>query len=323
MDWLRGIQFAQLVNAGYLKFEGQPYTTPGYKELATLYANDLATLKNPDRGNNRVIIGLVLQSDAGEAVIVFRGTEGIKEWVQDAQFLTTPFREVPNAGGSEDGFTEMYRSTTVDDGAAAIPLLRALAGNLFSKPVTSLTIAGHSLGGALATLCALDVAANAPAAFRNPAVFTYASPRTGDRAFAAAYGQRITNTYRYVDNVDLVPKLPKPLLVPLITYTHVCAQIEMDSLTLIPPRALLQPNPVCWHILSSYLYLMALASNTPAESPEPQCVWAGLGRDIHEVLDVACAELSSEQHLKDRFYRDPRRNMGANRGAAASRQPVV
>ena len=314
MDWLRGIQFAQLVNAAYSKFENQPYTTPGYHELATLYANDLATLKNPGRGDQRVIIGLVLQSDAGDAAIVFRGTEGIKEWVQDAQFLTTPFREVPNAGQSEDGFTQMYRSSTAGDGAAAVPLLPALGGNLFNKPVTSMTIAGHSLGGALATLCALDVAANAPAAFRNPTVFTYASPRTGDRSFAAAYSQRITNTYRYVDNVDLVPKLPKPLLVPLISYMHVSAQIEMDSLTLIPPRALLQPNPVCWHILSSYLYLMALASNTSTPGPEPQCVWAGLGRDIHEVLDVACAELSSEQHLKDRFYADPRKNMGANHG---------
>jgi len=313
MDWLKGIQFAQLVNAAYSKFEGQPYTTLGYNEVGTLYANDLATLKNPGRGRNRVIVGLVLQNDAGDAVLAFRGTEGIKEWVQDAEFLATPFREVPNGGQTEDGFTEMYRSTTVGDGAGAVRLLPALGGNLFSKPVTSITVAGHSLGGALATVCALDVATNAPEAFRNPTVFTYASPRTGDRTFAAAYSQRITNTYRLVDNVDLVPKLPKPMLVPLITYMHVCAQIEMDSLTLIPPRALLQPNPVCWHILSSYLYLMALAAGTPTQGPEPQCVWAGLGKDIHEVLDIACAQLSNEQQLKDRFFADPRKNMGANR----------
>ena len=317
MDWLKGIQFAQLVNTAYSKFEGQPYTTPGYNEVATLYANDLATLKNPGRSRNRVIIGLVLQNDAGDAVIVFRGTEGIKEWVQDAQFLATPFREVPNAGQTEDGFTEMYRSTTVGDGAGAVRLLAALGGGLFRKPATSITIAGHSLGGALATLCALDVAANGPDAFRSPAVYTYASPRTGDKAFAATYSQRITNTYRYVDNVDLVPKLPKPVLVPLITYMHVCAQIEMDSLTLIPPRAWLQPNPVCWHILSSYLYLMATAAEAATPGPEPECVWAGLGKDIHKVLDIACAELSNEQDLKNKFTADPRKNMGAGRGTGS------
>jgi Lipase (class 3) len=313
MDWDKAIQFAQLVNAAYSKFEGQQYKTPGYLELATLYANDLYTQKNPRRCKSRVIIGLVLQSEAGDAAIVFRGTEGIKEWVQDAEFLATPFHEVPNAGQTEDGFTQMYRSTTVDDGPAAIPLLRALDGNLFHQPVTSVTIGGHSLGGALATLCALDVAANGPAAFHNPDVFTYASPRTGDKSFAAAYSQRIKNTNRYVDNVDLVPKLPKPLLLPRISYVHVSAPIEMDSLRLIPPRALLQPNPVCWHILSSYLYLMALASESPTSGPEPQCVWAGLGKDIQQVVDIACAELVTEQHLKDRFYHDPRQNMGASR----------
>ena len=75
---------------------------------------------------------------------------------------------------------------------------------------SSLTICGHSLGGALVTLLALDVAANTT--FKNPTVYTYASPRTGDPSFASTYNQVVTNTFRIANRIDLVPKLPFPPL---------------------------------------------------------------------------------------------------------------
>ena len=121
----------------------------------------------------------------------------------------------------------MYRSMTVEEGAGAPTVVNFLGTFPWKRAVSSLTICGHSLGGAIATLVALDVAANTAAPFNNPTVYTYASPRTGDHDFAVKYHQTVTTTYRFVDTVDLVPKLPG-----IFPYRHVTDAINLDSLTL-------------------------------------------------------------------------------------------
>ena len=307
MDWNKAIQYANLVNAAYSKFENKPYATPGFVEAGTIFGNDLATRLNPTRGNNRVIIGLILQAQGtGDVVVAFRGTEGIKEWVQDVQFGTMPFAPVPGSGQTEDGFTAMYLSMRVDSQPNAPDVVSALQGILGNRAATSLTVCGHSLGGALATLFAMDVAANAPSTFNSLAVYTYASPRTGDRDFVAKYTQLVSTTNRFVDNVDLVPQLP-----PDPPYQHVVARLVLDSLTLIPPRVRLQPNPVCWHILSSYVYLLSLTSGGAVIPPEAECA-PGIGVLVRDILGQVEAELGNQQQIKDAFTASPRTNMGGN-----------
>jgi hypothetical protein len=305
MDWKKAMQFGQLVNAAYDVFANQPAVTPGFDIVATAFANDLATDMNPQRGNQRVSIGLILQAQGGgDAVVAIRGTEGIKEWVQDANFGSTPFARVTGAGCTEDGFTAMYESMAVGQGPGAPTVVKALAAVPWKRPVTSLTICGHSLGGSLATLFALDVGVNAPAPFNNPTVYTYASPRTGNHDFVLKYHQTITTTYRFVDNVDLVPQLPG-----IFPYRHVTDAIRMDSLTLVPPRVMLQPNPLCWHIMSSYMYLMSLASGGTIMNPDAECAQDGT---IMAVLGRIEAELSDLQSIKNKFTASPRKNIGGN-----------
>jgi Lipase (class 3) len=305
MDWDKAIEYAQLVNAVYDVFAEKPPITPGYDLLATIYANDLATDANPERGNTRVKMGLILQAqDNGEAVVAIRGTEGIKEWVQDAQFLDEPFTFVAGAGRTEDGFTDMYRSMSVEEGLGALSVVKSLGTVGWKREVSSLTICGHSLGGAIATLLALDVAANAAAPFNNPTAYTYASPRTGNHDFVVKYHQMVTTTYRFVDTVDLVPKLPG-----IFPYRHVTDAILLDSLTLIPPRVRLQPNPVCWHILSSYLYLISLYSAGAVMTPEAECAPVGV---IEDILGKIETELSEQKSIADVFTASPRRNMGGS-----------
>ena len=184
MDFTKAITFAQFVNEAYdippdnlANSAGKVLTVGGvaYTVVTTIYANDLATDMNPGRCNRQVSIGLICQANGtGDVVIAIRGTEGIDEWIHDAEFLqvTCPF--LPGAGHTEDGFTAMYNSlrTAVTPGSPAVA--SALATLPFPQAVTSLTICGHSLGGAIVTLLALDVAANTQ--FKNPTVYTYASP---------------------------------------------------------------------------------------------------------------------------------------------------
>ena len=303
MDWNKAIQYAQLVNAAYDDFAQKTPITPGYEVVATIFANDLATQLNPARGRSRVKMGLILQAlGTGDVVVAIRGTEGIMEWVQDAQFLDEPFTFVPAGGRTEDGFTDMYRSMTVGQGASVPSTVDFLKTFQWQRPVTSLTICGHSLGGAIVTLLAVDAAVNAAALCGNLKLYTYASPRTGNHDFAVKYHQTVRTTYRFVDTVDLVPKLPT-----IFPYRHVTDAILLDSLTLIPPRVLLQPNPVCWHILSSYIYLMSLKSGGPMMNPEPNCATTDV---IASILGKIETELNNDRKIADRFTASLGRSIG-------------
>jgi Lipase (class 3) len=275
MDLNQAILYAQLVNAAYAIPPSNTTTAAGqiitvgavnYQVVTSIYANDLSTDLNPGRGQSRVSIGLVLQAaTSGDVVLAVRGTEGIHEWIHDADFLlvTCPF--LAGAGHTEDGFTAMYLSMTISIDPTCPSVLQALPTLKFPRPVASITVCGHSLGGALATLLALDIAANTP--FEHPTVYTYASPRTGGPQFAATYNQVVPNTFRIAGRVDLVPKLPLPPL-----YDHVVGLYDLNSVQLaLPPRILIKPELGCLHFLSSYLHLLSLAAGAATLPLESTC----------------------------------------------------
>ena len=265
MDLNQAIKFAQLVNAAYatqptdlanqagqIKSGGLGPASTSYEVITSLYANDLATEVNPLRAQVQVSIGLVLQDVAtGDAVVALRGTEGILEWLHDGNFLMVPCPFLAGAGHTEDGFTEMYKSLAIGTAAGSPTLTGALSGLKWKKPVASLTICGHSLGGAVATLLALDVAANTP--FKNPTVYTYASPKTGGSQFVDVYNHMVPNTFRVANRLDLVPKLPLPPL-----YEHVLGLVDLNPLLPgLPMKFLVKPDIPCLHILTSYLFLLS------------------------------------------------------------------
>jgi len=271
MDLNSAILYGQLVNeaynvattdlsnhAGQTVSAGVGASPTTYNVVTSIFANDLATDINKMRATITVSIGLVLQSAAGDVVIAIRGTEGIYEWVHDASFLMVPCPFLAGAGHTEDGFTAMYLSMTTSAMPGSPKLVAALAAIAWPQPVKSVTICGHSLGGALATLLALDVAANysgtAGPAFKQPAVYTYASPKTGGPVFATMYNHVVPNTTRIANRMDLVPKLPLPPL-----YEHVDALVDLNPIVMgVPPKLLVKFELACEHILTSYLYMLSL-----------------------------------------------------------------
>lgn len=305
MDLNKAILYAQLVNEAYvpapndLTNQAGKVVTAGlgaaqkkYDVITTIYANDLATEKNPGRGNNEVSIGLILQQQgSGEAVIAFRGTEGIKEWVLDAHFGTVPCPFLPSAGQTEDGFTKMYQSVASGPDAGAPKLVGALAGLPWKQAVDSLVVCGHSLGAALATLAALDFAVNSAAPFHNPICYTYASPKTGDDQFAAKYDQIVSDTFRIANELDVVPKLP------LAPYEHVLGEFSLKSYSWLPPKFLLLPNPLCEHILVDYLYLLSLLVGGPLK-PKQGCEGPATFMDLVRDFEALWRDLDK---LKQEF----------------------
>lgn len=280
MDLSSAVFFGQLVNAAYavppdnLDNRAGELVKPdaaakAYEVVTSIYANDLATDMNPNRGKSVVSIGLILQAtETGDAVIAIRGTEGITEWVQDAKFLMVPCPFVRGAGNTEDGFTDMYDSMTTGTAAGSSSVAKALSALEWKRPISSVTVCGHSLGGALATLLALDLAANANSPFNAPVVCTHASPRTGDPGFVATYNHAVPNTFRIANRLDLVPKLPLPPL-----YDHVLGLFELNPVKLgVPPKTLVKADIPCQHFLTSYLFLLSQLTGGVVLPLDPKCV---------------------------------------------------
>jgi len=76
-------------------------------------------------------------------------------------------------------------------------------------------LTGHSLGGALATICSLDVWIKLRISRRQIFVSTFGSPRVGNEAFRRIYDSVIALHWRIVVDPDMVAKLPKGM------YRHV------------------------------------------------------------------------------------------------------
>jgi predicted lipase len=276
MDVMTAIKVAQLLNTTYdtspsdlTNAAGTAVSAGGanYTVVTTIYANDLSTDMNPSRGDDEVSIGLICQAaQAGDVVIAIRGTEGTLEWIHDAEFLQVPCPFLSGAGHTDDGFTAMYESLRTGAAPNSPTVVSALAKLPFPRPVSSVTICGHSLGGSLATLLALDVAANT--AFTNPAVYTYGSPRTGDSLFASTFDQVVKNSFRIANRVDIVPTLPPP-----VDYEHVLNPEELNPVRLLPlpPKVLVKFNPGCEHSLITYMYLLSLKSGGPVIPLESDC----------------------------------------------------
>ena len=73
-------------------------------------------------------------------------------------------------------------------------------------------ITGHSLGGALATLCALDLTLNPVPNQPQIKVFPIGSPRVGNDQFAACFDQHVENCFRLKVAWDPVPTIPMEVL---------------------------------------------------------------------------------------------------------------
>jgi hypothetical protein len=237
----KAITLGQLIQAAYASGTTIPpaYVMPaglGYALRDVIYGNDLAT----DIGGLKSIVpfGFTATTPTNDLVVVIRGTQGIWEWVQDARFLKVTCPLAPQSGQTEDGFTAVYQSLTVN-GASVLNYLKTLP----VAPAT-ITITGHSLGAALATLLAYDLAVNS--AFTNPSVVTFASPQVGDLMFVDTYINEVPDTWRIANIIDPVPGLPGAIW----GYDHVDQLVRVNSLL----KA--NPLPNCTHALSTYLFLL-------------------------------------------------------------------
>jgi triacylglycerol lipase len=174
-------------------------------------------------GGNNELFGFIAESRQS-IVIAFRGTQLQQspfDIFADLDLAQIPYPYVGGAGTTHRGFTRLY-------GRLRRRILETLKKRSSRK---RLRITGHSLGGALATLCAIDVAANSK--FPAPIVYTIGSPRVGDAAFCNAFNRKVKNSWRIYNENDLVPRVPSRTYVSPITgrvwqYEHVNSGYRLE-----------------------------------------------------------------------------------------------
>lgn len=158
----------------------------------------------------QVFLGFALTSPT-ENIIVFRGTMNPKEWIANFQARQTDYpRSRQIQGRVHTGFFRLYQQLSGQ--------VRQVADQL--NPNLPCYVAGHSLGGALATLAVADLVTNYANLANQLYLYTYASPRVGDEAFATSIRDAAPNSYRVLNFSDVVPMVP-PMELSKDRYTHI------------------------------------------------------------------------------------------------------
>jgi len=139
-------------------------------------------------------------------VVAFRGTNplSIRNWLDDLSFAKFDNYSGCQPCGVHGGFLRTYNS--IRPGIMdSIRYIRSI------RPDAKLHVTGHSLGAAMAILCALDLKMqlNDPPEL----VYTFGLPRVGNDAFVQHFSQNLYGQhFRVVHYADPVPHLPPQLL---------------------------------------------------------------------------------------------------------------
>lgn len=204
-----------------------------------------------------------------DIAIVLRGTITCPEWAENLRATLVPLDDgetasTTHADGAEQpkvarGFRSLYKTAGEKVRSLSEDVMDEVRRLMekYKGEELSITVVGHSLGGALALLVADEIATTIPDA-PQVAVVSFGGPKVGNAAFVEklkASGK--VNVLRIVNAGDMVTKVPgvAPRL-PLSRehYQHAGAELRIDSKN----SPCLRPDvgPASRHDLEAYLHLI-------------------------------------------------------------------
>ncbi|KAI8057331.1 Alpha/Beta hydrolase protein [Syncephalis plumigaleata] len=162
-------------------------------------------------------------------IVAFRGSVDISSWIQNLNFGKTKVDWLNNDDAEvHAGFVNCYHTIRSD-------LKSTIADVAKRFPKYTVTFTGHSLGGALAILAALDTNISTPSI--NQQVVTFGAPRIGNPTFGNMVSTRLyqaansrtggilPSPVRVVNYNDIVPRLPPSMF----DYQHHDAEVWINS----------------------------------------------------------------------------------------------
>jgi len=177
---------------------------------------------NPDFEVNTVINKNFLQGYVGfdnaqnQIIVSFRGSYNLPNWVDNFDAVTVKYPNV-KGGKVHRGF---YESWKLD---FSPHVMHAVTTLMNEHKGVSIVINGHSFGGVMTQLAALEIY-NHSIQINNPVeiiCYTFGSPRWGNKAMAEYFDDRINIHWRITNDRDPVPNAPPRKLGFYHTSTHV------------------------------------------------------------------------------------------------------
>ncbi|NET35283.1 MAG: lipase family protein [Cyanothece sp. SIO1E1] len=144
-------------------------------------------------------VAILYEESADLCTVIFRGSSDSTDWDTNLALRQQvyPYGNKQSNVKVHQGFISAYLS--VRD---------RIQGQISALKPAGIVVTGHSLGGALATLCSVDLQYNEIPGTDSLIVYTYGSPRVGNAAFVSSYKRRVPNTKRFVFGRDVVTRLP-------------------------------------------------------------------------------------------------------------------
>lgn len=178
--------------------------------------------------------------------VVWRGTESARDFLTDALAVKAP-------AFTKDvkihlGFLNSTQSVKVKLQALLTIAIEKVIGG--ENKVGNIYVTGHSLGGALATISAVQIAFMFPSLKDRIKVVTIGSPRVGNRSFKRLFKNNIKESIRVVHDNDVVPRIPK------LNYFHVPVELKLSD----------EGKTIKTSLNPFKVFLQAFKSNITAES---------------------------------------------------------
>ncbi|ORX67845.1 alpha/beta-hydrolase [Linderina pennispora] len=152
----------------------------------------------PSVGNKGYI---AVNSKTKEIIVAYRGTKTALGWVTNVQATKDNWPSGVKGSEVHSGFLKAYKKSQ--------KFVRKSIDKLAKKyPTYKVVFVGHSLGGALASLTAADVAKSTPELTERMHLYTYGQPRVGTQEFASWMNKRGFPIYRVTYKQDAVPHSP-------------------------------------------------------------------------------------------------------------------
>ncbi|NER80617.1 MAG: lipase family protein [Leptolyngbya sp. SIO1D8] len=196
LDKKLALTCARLSRAVYTDFDSVQFEDlPGSKAIF---------LESEDEGKTDTQVAVLQLPETQELYIVFRGTDHGVDWMNNFQFRQQIY---PYVYGDESGTDVRFHRGFM---AAYLSIRDYLQAEVRKYPNSPITITGHSLGGAVATIAALDLQYNITQhTGQSIQLYTFGAPRVGNSALINSFRQRVPKSYRFVYGWDIVTRIPR------------------------------------------------------------------------------------------------------------------
>lgn len=165
--------------------------------------------------------GLVGYSALYDAVVVaFRGSMDVTNWIDNMTFIKKRAYAAYPSVKVHQGFYWVYRSVADQ----LVPRVREL---LAAHPNASVMVTGHSLGAAVAAICAFEL--EFLDKVQVEALYTFGEPRVGNADFSGVLHNSSIDVFRVTHFRDVVPHLPPTWIGFQHTTREVRVCISADS----------------------------------------------------------------------------------------------